>query len=45
MSALPYITFIAGPFDWPLMVIVLGTALVALVANILALTAWLRRRP
>jgi len=27
------------------MTVVTGTALVALVANILALTAWLRRRP
>jgi hypothetical protein len=47
MSAFPYsiFTVVAGPFDWPLMVIVLGTMIIAIVANVLALTAWLRRRP
>jgi len=35
---------IAGPFDWPLMVIVLGTMVIALVANILAVAGWLRGR-
>jgi len=37
--------FVAGLLDPVLMTVVTGTALVALVANILALTAWLRRRP
>ena len=47
MTHLPSITFavIAGPFDWPLMLVVIGTAIIALIANVLALTAWLRRRP
>jgi hypothetical protein len=46
MTQIPHITFavIAGPFDWPLMLVVTGTALVALIANALALSAWLRRR-
>ena len=38
-------TVIAGPFHPMLMVIVLGTMVLALVANILALAGWLRRRP
>jgi hypothetical protein len=44
MSTLPYITFVAGPFDWPLMLIVLGTMVIAFVANILGLVSWLRGR-
>jgi hypothetical protein len=35
----------AGPVDWALTLVVAGTVLVALIANALALTAWLRRRP
>jgi hypothetical protein len=47
MSAFPYsiFTVVAGPFDWPLMVIVLGTMIIAIVANILAVVEWLRRQP
>jgi hypothetical protein len=42
----PYSTvIIAGLFDWPLMVIVLGTAVLALAVNVGALVGWLRRRP
>ena len=46
MTRLPHITFavIAGPLDPALMVIVLGTMVIALVANILSLISWLRRR-
>jgi hypothetical protein len=41
----PYSTIVAGPADLGLAFIVGGTVLVALVANVLALAAWLRRRP
>jgi hypothetical protein len=46
MTQISHITFtaIAGPFDWPLMVIVLGTMVIALAANVLGLISWLRRR-
>ena len=44
MSTFSSIIFVAGPPDWLLMTVVSGTMLVALVANVLALTAWLRRR-
>jgi hypothetical protein len=46
MTQISHITFtaIAGPFDWPLMVIVLGTMGIALVANIPGLSIWLRGR-
>jgi hypothetical protein len=46
MTRLPHITFavIAGPLDPALMVIVLGTMVIVLVANILGLISWLRRR-
>jgi hypothetical protein len=46
MIHLPHITFtvVAGPLDPALMVIVLGTMVIALVANILGLISWLRRR-
>jgi hypothetical protein len=46
MIHLPHITFtvVAGPLDPALMVIVLGTMVIALVANILSLISWLRRR-
>ena len=37
-------TVIAGPFEPMLMVIVLGTMVIALVANILAVAGWLRGR-
>jgi hypothetical protein len=37
--------FVAALLDPVLMTVVIGTAIVALVANALALTVWLRRRP
>ena len=36
--------FVAGLLDPVLMLIVTGTAIVALIANALALVGWLRRR-
>ena len=45
MSTFSSIIFVADPPGWVLMIVVGGTMLVALVANVLALTAWLRRRP
>jgi hypothetical protein len=39
------LTVAAGLLDPVLMLIVTGTAIVALIANALALAAWLRRRP
>ena len=44
MPTVPYTLFVAGPPGWLLMIVVGGTMLVALVANVLALIAWLRRR-
>ena len=46
MTHFPSIMFavVAGPLNWALMLVVIGTAIVALAANVLALTAWLRRR-
>ena len=46
MTDLPHITFavVAGPFDLPLMLVVVGTVLIALVAHVLALVGWVRRR-
>ena len=46
MTQPSFITFavVAGPLNWALMFVVIGTAIVALAANVLALTAWLRRR-
>jgi hypothetical protein len=46
MSAFPYsiFTVVAGPFDRALMLVVTGTMIVALVANVLALASWLRGR-
>jgi len=38
-------TVIAGPFHPMLMVIVLGTMVLAFVANTLALVGWLWKRP
>jgi hypothetical protein len=35
---------VAGPFDLMLMVVVLGTMAVALLAHVLAMAGWLRRR-
>jgi hypothetical protein len=47
MTQLSHITFavVAGPFDLPLMLVVVGTALVALVVHLLVVVGWLRRRP
>jgi len=46
MTQPSFITFavVAGPLNWALMLVVMGTAIIALAANVLALTAWLRRR-
>jgi hypothetical protein len=38
------ITVVAGPFDWPLMIIVLGTMVIAILGNVLAAVGWIRRR-
>jgi hypothetical protein len=43
MPISPYHTIDAGVADTGLLVIVLGTMVVALVANVLALTAWWKR--
>jgi hypothetical protein len=34
----------AGPFDLPLMLVVVGTVLIALTAHVLVAIGWLRRR-
>jgi hypothetical protein len=46
MTDLPHITFavVAGPFDLPLMLVVLGTMAIALALDILGLVSWLRGR-
>ena len=46
MTQFPHITFtvVAGPFDWPLMLCVLGTSALALAVNCGALVGWLRKR-
>jgi hypothetical protein len=43
MPTLSYSTFVAGPADVGLAIIVGGTVLVALLAHALALAGWLRR--
>ena len=45
MSTLPYITFVVGPVDVALTIVVGGTVVLAIVLNILGLLSWLRRRP
>jgi hypothetical protein len=45
MPISPYITFVAGPFDWPLTIVGGGTVVLAIALNILGLLSWLRRRP
>jgi hypothetical protein len=44
MSTLPYITFVAGPVDVALAIVVGGTVVLAITLNILGLVSWLRRR-
>jgi hypothetical protein len=44
MPTFSYITFVAGPADVALAIVVVGTCVLALVLNILDLIAWLRRR-
>jgi hypothetical protein len=44
MSTFPYITFVAGPADAALAIVVVGTMVIAAIANILGLISWLRRR-
>jgi hypothetical protein len=44
MPISPYTTFIAGPADVALAIVVGGTVLLALALNILGLIAWLRGR-
>jgi hypothetical protein len=46
MLQFPHITFtvVAGPFDWPLMIVVLGTMTIAILGNVLAAIGWIRRR-
>ena len=44
MSTLPYITFVVGPVDVALTIVVGGTVVLAIVLNILGLLSWLRRR-
>ena len=44
MSTLTYSTFVAGPADVGLAIIVGGTVLLALALNVLGLISWLRRR-
>jgi hypothetical protein len=41
---MPTLSIIAGPFDWPLMVVVLGTMAIAILGNVLTAVGWLRRR-
>jgi hypothetical protein len=45
MSASASSIFVAGLLDPVLMLVVAGTAIVALIVNALALVGWLRRRP
>jgi hypothetical protein len=45
MPTLSSIIFVAAPVDVALMLVVTGTMIIALIANVLALVAWLRRRP
>jgi hypothetical protein len=45
MPAFPYSTIVAGPADVTLAIVVLGTMVIAAIANILGLISWLRRRP
>jgi hypothetical protein len=45
MPTLPYSAFVAGPADVGLAFIVVGTVVLAIVLNILALFSWRRRRP
>jgi hypothetical protein len=40
----PYNIIIAGAFDVPLMIVVLGTAALAIAVNVGAVVGWLRRR-
>ncbi len=46
MTDLSHITpsVVAGPFDPVLAVVVLGTMFIAIIANVLAMIGWLRRR-
>jgi hypothetical protein len=44
MSTLTYSTFVAGPADVGLAIIVVSTCVLALTVDIVALIAWLRRR-
>jgi hypothetical protein len=44
MIHLPYITFVAGPADAVLAIVVGGTVLLAITLDILGLVSWLRRR-
>jgi tetrahydromethanopterin S-methyltransferase subunit B len=44
-SLIPFFGVTAGITDAALLVVVLGTMAVALLAHVLALAGWLRRRP
>jgi hypothetical protein len=44
MPTLPYHTFDAGVADTGLLAIVIGTCALALLAHVLALIGWIRRR-
>jgi hypothetical protein len=46
MIQIPHITFavVAGPLDPALWIVVPGTIAIALIAHVLALVGWLRRR-